>query len=125
MGNPHCTFFVEDVEAVDLIVFGALHEHHPLFPELTNVQVAQIIGPDHIRMRVWERGVGITLASGSSSCATAVAAARRGLTGRAVQIDLDGGTLRVDWREDGVWMTGPTMHVFSGTLTSEFLKGLA
>ncbi|PSL17905.1 diaminopimelate epimerase [Shimia abyssi] len=122
MGNPHCTFFVEDAEAVDLAAFGAALEHHPLYPERTNVQVAQIIGPDHIRMRVWERGVGITLASGSSSCATAVAAARRGLTGRKVRIDLDGGTLWIDWAEDGVWMTGPTMHVFSGVFTADFLE---
>ena len=75
-------------------------------------------------MRVWERGVGVTLASGSSSCATAVAAARRGLTGRTVRIDLDGGTLHIDWRDDGVWMTGGTMHVFSGTLTQNFLDSL-
>ena len=124
MGNPHCTFFVEDAEAVDLSDIGPRAEHDPLFPERTNVQVAQIVGPDHIRMRVWERGVGVTLASGSSSCATAVAAARRGLTGRAVRIDLDGGTLHVDWRDDGVWMTGPTMHVFSGTFTADFLESL-
>ncbi len=124
MGNPHCTFFVGDAESVDLLAFGAAHEHHPLYPERTNVQVASIIGPDHIRMRVWERGVGITLASGSSSCATAVAAARRGLTGRKVRVDLDGGTLWIDWRDDGVWMTGATMHVFDGVLTTDFLKGL-
>lgn len=124
MGNPHCTFFVDDAEAVALEEFGARYEHHPLYPERTNVQVAQVIGPDHIRMRVWERGVGITLASGSSSCATAVAAARRGLTGRKVQIELDGGTIWIDWRDDGVWMTGPTCHVFSGTLTPEFLRSL-
>ncbi|MGV6805799.1 MAG: diaminopimelate epimerase [Ruegeria sp.] len=124
MGNPHCTFFVEDAETIPLAEFGARFEHHPLYPQRTNVQVAQIIGPDHIRMRVWERGVGITLASGSSSCATAVAAARRGLTGRKVQIELDGGTIWIDWREDGVWMTGPTCHVFSGTLTPEFLESL-
>ncbi|SFE20316.1 diaminopimelate epimerase [Sulfitobacter brevis] len=124
MGNPHCTFFVDDVAVVALEAFGAEMEHHPLFPERTNVQVAQIIGPDHIRMRVWERGVGITLASGSSSCATAVAAARRGLTGRSVCIDLDGGSLQIDWREDGVWMTGPTMHVASGVLTPAFLASL-
>ncbi|SHK33940.1 diaminopimelate epimerase [Shimia gijangensis] len=124
MGNPHCTFFVEDAEVVELEAFGACHEHHPLYPERTNVQVAQIIGPDHIRMRVWERGVGITLASGSSSCATAVAAARRGLTGHKVQIDLDGGTLRINWAEDGVWMTGPTMHVFSGEFTRDFLESV-
>ncbi|GAB4550588.1 MAG: diaminopimelate epimerase [Ruegeria sp.] len=124
MGNPHCTFFVEDAEAIPLAEFGARYEHHPLFPQRTNVQVAQVIGPDHIRMRVWERGVGITLASGSSSCATAVAAARRGLTGRKVEIELDGGTIWIDWCEDGVWMTGPTCHVFSGTLTPEFLRTL-
>ncbi len=124
MGNPHCTFFVDDADAIDLNTFGPAHEHHPLYPERTNVQVAQIVGPDHIRMRVWERGVGVTLASGSSSCATAVAAARRGLTGRQVRIDLDGGTLHIDWAEDGVWMTGPTTHVFSGRLTPAFLEGL-
>jgi len=124
MGNPHCTFFVPDAMAINLPEFGASHEHHPLFPERTNVQVASLIGPDHIRMRVWERGVGVTLASGSSSCATTVAAARRGLTGRKVRIDLDGGTLHIDWREDGVWMTGATMHVFTATLTSTFLKAL-
>ena len=124
MGNPHCTFFVDDAEAVDLSDLGPRAEHDPLYPERTNVQVAQIVGPDHIRMRVWERGVGVTLASGSSSCATAVAAARRGLTGRAVRIDLDGGTLHIDWRDDGVWMTGPTMHVFSGTFTADFLESL-
>lgn len=114
MGNPHCTFFVDDAEAIDLAARGAEIEHHPLYPERTNVQFASLIGPDHIRMRVWERGVGVTLASGSSSCATAVAAARRGLTGRKVRIDLDGGTLQIDWRDDGVWMTGPTAHVFDG-----------
>ncbi|WP_093152106.1 diaminopimelate epimerase [Aliiruegeria lutimaris] len=124
MGNPHCTFFVDDVDAVDLAAFGAEHEHHRLFPERTNVQVAHVIGPDHLRMRVWERGTGITLASGSSSCATAVAAARRGLTGRSVRIELDGGTIFIDWREDGVHMTGPTAHVFNGTLTPAFLESL-
>jgi len=114
MGNPHCTFFVDDINAVDLAGRGAEMEHHPLFPERTNVQFVQVIGPDHLRMRVWERGVGVTLASGSSSCAVAVAAVRRGLTGRKVQIDLDGGTLHIDWRDDGVWMSGPTAHVFDG-----------
>jgi len=124
MGNPHCTFFVEDAEAVELDTRGPEIEHHPLFPERTNVQFASLIGPDHLRMRVWERGAGVTLASGSSSCAVAVAAARRGLTGRRVRITLDGGDIEIDWREDGVWMTGPTMHVFSGVLTGQFLRGL-
>ncbi len=113
MGNPHCTFFVEDVAALRLEDF-AQYEHHPLYPERTNVQIAQIIGRAHIRMRVWERGTGVTLASGSSSCAVAVAAARRGFTDRNVRITLDGGDLQVDWREDGVWMSGPTAYVFDG-----------
>lgn len=121
MGNPHCTFFVDDITKVDVPKTGAALEHHPLFPERTNVQVAQVVGTDHIRMKVWERGVGMTLASGSSSCAVAVAAVRRGLTGRNVRIDLDGGTIFVDWKEDGVWMTGPTRHVFTGRLMQEFL----
>lgn len=122
MGNPHCTFFVDDAEAIDLAARGAEMEHHPLFPERTNVQFASVIGADHLRMRVWERGVGVTLASGSSSCATAVAAARRGLTGRHVKIDLDGGQIQIDWRDDGVWMTGPTMHVFTAHLTHNFIE---
>ncbi|WP_299791217.1 diaminopimelate epimerase [uncultured Marivita sp.] len=122
MGNPHCTFFVGDAESVDLEIRGAEIEHHPLYPRRTNVQFASVIGKNHLRMRVWERGVGVTLASGSSSCATAVAAARRGLTDRTVAIDLDGGRIEIDWREDGVWMTGPTAHVFSGMFTRDWLE---
>ncbi len=124
MGNPHCTFFVKDAEEIDLEARGPEIEHHPFFPQRTNVQFAHLIGPDHLRMRVWERGAGVTLASGSSSCATAVAAARRGLTGRHVTITLDGGDIDIDWRDDGVWMTGPTAHVFSGHLTAAFLEAL-
>ncbi|SDY67391.1 diaminopimelate epimerase [Citreimonas salinaria] len=125
MGNPHCTFFVDDAEAVALDQFGRRYEHHPLFPQRTNVQVVSLLGSDHLRMRVWERGVGITQASGSSSCATAVAAVRRGLTGRRVRVTLDGGDLLIDWREDGVWMTGATCHVFDGTLTRAWLEAEA
>ena len=124
MGNPHCTFFVEDTEKINLEEMGPKFENHPLFPERTNVQFASIIARDQIRMRVWERGAGVTLASGSSSCATAVAANRKGLTEKKVQIELDGGILSVDWREDGVWMTGPTMQVFTGSFSEEFLKSL-
>lgn len=124
MGNPHCTFFVADADAVDLEARGAEMEHHPLFPERTNVQFAHLIAPNHLRMRVWERGVGVTLASGSSSCAVAVAAARKGLTGRKVAIELDGGRIDIDWRDDGVWMIGPTAHVFSGVLSPAFLDGI-
>lgn len=124
MGNPHCSFFVTDAETIDLATQGAMIENHPLFPERTNVQFCHLIGPDHLRMRVWERGVGITLASGSSSCAVVVAASRRGLTGRKARVTLDGGDIEIDWREDGVWMTGPTAHVFSGELTASFLQSL-
>ena len=124
MGNPHCTFFVEDADAVNLAQLGPRFEHNSLFPEHTNVQFAHVNGENRLRMRVWERGVGVTLASGSSSCATAVAAARLGLTGRTVEIQLDGGLIYIDWREDGVWMTGATMHVFDGVLTAKFLESL-
>ena len=122
MGNPHCTFFVKDADAIDMSLEAAPVEHHPLFPKRTNVQFVSIIGRNHLRMRVWERGVGVTLASGSSSCATLVAAYRRGITGKSAQINLDGGTMHVEWCDGGVWLTGPTMHVFSGSLTSEYLE---
>ena len=124
MGNPHCTFFVFDAEAVDLEALGPKIEKNSLFLKGTNVQVAHIISKNHLRMRVWERGVGVTLASGSSSCATAVAAFRLGLTGRSVKVELDGGSILVDWREDGVWLTGATQHVFSGVLAQQFLDDL-
>ena len=124
MGNPHCVFLVEDAEAVALETLGAQVEHDPLFPERTNVEFASLIGPDHLRMRVWERGTGVTLACGSGACAVAVAASQRGLTGRRVVMDLDGGTLIADWREDGVWLTGPVADVFTATLTPEFLSQL-
>lgn len=125
MGNPHCVFFVPDAGAVDLATEGAAVEHHPLFPQATNVEFASLAGPDRLRMRVWERGTGITLACGSGACAVAVAATLRGLTGRQVVLDLDGGQLEVDWRADGVWMAGPTARVFDGLLTPAFLSQCA
>ena len=121
MGNPHCVLFVPDAEAVDVAGLGPGYEHDPLYPQRTNVEFASLIGPDRLRMRVWERGAGITLACGSGACATAVAAHLRGLTGRRVTLDLDGGVLEIDWREDGVWMTGPVAHVFDGWLSAAFL----
>lgn len=124
MGNPHMVFFVADAEAEDVAERGAALEHHPLFPAATNVEFAHVTGPDRLRMRVWERGTGITLACGSGACATAVVSAQRGLTGRRVTLAADGGILRVDWREDGVWLSGPTAHVFDATLTSDFLATL-
>lgn len=121
MGNPHCVLFVDDADAVDVAGLGPAYEHDPLYPERTNVEFASVIGPDHLRMRVWERGTGITLACGSGACATAVAAHLRGLTGRQVRLTLDGGDLEIDWREDGVWMTGPVAHVFDGWLPPAFV----
>ncbi len=123
MGNPHCTFFVDDADAVDLEARGGEIERHPLFPERTNVQFCSLAGPDRIRTRVWERGVGVTPASGSSSCAAVVAAALRGLTGRRATVSLDGGELDIDWRDDGVWMAGPTAHVFDATLVTDAMPG--
>lgn len=124
MGNPHCVFFVPDAEAVPLTAEGPRYEHDQIFPARTNVEFASLLGPDHLRLRVWERGTGVTLACGSGACAVAVAAAMRGLTGRRVVMDLDGGQLLADWREDGVWLTGPVADVFTATLTPEFLAAL-
>ena len=107
MGNPHAVFFVPDAEAVDLATLGPLLEYDPLFPERANIEVAQVLAPDRIRMRVWERGTGITPACGTGACATLVAAARRGLTDRRATIVLDGGDLIVDWRvEDHLRLIG-------------------
>ncbi|TBN51705.1 diaminopimelate epimerase [Paracoccus sediminis] len=122
MGNPHVTFFVDDVAAIDLSTVGPAMEHHPLYPQRTNVEIVQVVSSKEIILRIWERGTGPTLASGSCSCAAAVAAARRGLTGRRVRVNVPGGVLMIDWRDDGVWMEGPTAHVFSGILTPEWLS---
>jgi len=117
MGNPHAVFFVPDAEAVDVAALGSRVEHDPLFPERTNVEFATVQGPDRIRMRVWERGVGITQACGSGACATLVAAARRGLTGRKATLVLDGGDLVIEWRDDDhVIMTGPAALSFAGEI---------
>ena len=125
MGNPHCVFFVPDAEAVALTVDGPRFETDPTFPQKTNVEFVSVLGPDHLRMRVWERGAGVTLACGSGACAVGVAAHLRGLTGRKLRLEVDGGTLEIDWRDDGVWMTGPVAHVFDGILTPEFLAAHA
>ena len=114
MGNPHMIFAVPDVEAIALEQVGPGLEHHPLFPEATNVEFCEVNDPKSVVMRVWERGAGRTLACGSGACAAAVALHRKGLTERRVTITLDGGPLMIDWRDDGVWMTGPVAHVFDG-----------
>ena len=112
MGNPHAVFFVADVAAVALESAGPTLEHNPLFPQKANISFAQILSPSGIRLRVWERGVGATLACGSAACATLVAAHRRGLAGREAAVELPGGELTIHWRaEDGhVLMTGPVVY---------------
>lgn len=121
IGNPHCVFVVDDLEPIDLPKLGAFYEHHALFPERTNVEFIKILDSQNIRMRVWERGGMITLACGSGACAAVVVAHRKGLTEREVTVHLDGGPLMISWRDDGVWMTGTTQLVFSGTLSPAFL----
>jgi diaminopimelate epimerase len=123
VGNPHCVLFVPDAQKAPVATLGPKIEILPLFPGRTNVEFAQILGPDRIRMRVWERGAGITQACGTGACATAVAAARLGLANRKVELVLDGGSLSIDWRDDDhVYMTGPTAMPFRGFVE---LKALA
>ena len=117
MGNPHATFFVPDIAAVDIERIGPSLEHDPLFPERANIGFVQVLAPDRIRLRVWERGAGLTLACGSGACAALVNAHRRGLTGRRAAVIADGGELDIAWREDGhVLMTGPVATSFRGEL---------
>ena len=122
MGNPHATFFVPDAEAIDVAALGPTLERHAMFPERANIGIASVAGKDRLRFRVWERGVGITIACGTGACAAAVAAARRGLTGRRVTVVPDGGPLEIEWRADGhVLMTGPAAVSFTGTLDPSLL----
>ena len=116
VGNPHCIFFVDDVEAHDLARFGPLLEHHQLFPERANISLAQVRSREHIVVRTWERGAGLTRACGSAACAAAVAAARLRRTGRKVTVTLPGGDLMIEWRErdDHVLMTGPVAYEYEG-----------
>ncbi|MBI1197825.1 MAG: diaminopimelate epimerase [Phenylobacterium sp.] len=117
MGNPHVVFFVDDIDAAPVAEAGPAVERHPLFPAHVNVGFAQVKGPDRIRLRVWERGAGLTKACGTGACAALVAAARRELTGRHATLELDGGELFVEWRDDGhVIMTGPAAVDFAGHL---------
>jgi diaminopimelate epimerase len=117
MGNPHVVFFVKDVATAPVTQVGPMIEHHRLFPQRTNVGFAEIVSPDRIRLRVWERGVGETRACGTGACAALVAAARRGLIGRKATVELTGGELEIEWRNDGqVMMTGPIEVEFTGAL---------
>jgi diaminopimelate epimerase len=123
IGNPHAVFFVDDAAAIDLAGLGPSLEHDPVFPERANIGVAEVVGPDRLRVRVWERGVGLTRACGTGACAAAAAAHRRGLTGRKVEVRLDGGPLALEWREDGhMVMTGPVATSFTGVFAPSLLS---
>ena len=124
VGNPHCLFFVDDVAAHDLARLGPTLEHHALFPERANISLVQVLAPEAIKVRTWERGAGLTRACGTAACAAAVASARRGLTGRKVEVTLPGGDLLIEWREaDGhILMTGPHALDYEGTLPSELFQ---
>lgn len=121
MGNPHLVIFVDDITSVDLPVIGPKLENHPLFPGRVNVEFAQVLSKNKIRMRVWERGSGITLACGTGACATAVAAITSGKTERITDVIMDGGTLTIEWNEDNnhVMMTGPATKVYSGIVETQ------
>jgi diaminopimelate epimerase len=123
MGNPHATFFVDDAEAIPLRELGPKLEHDRFFPERANVGVAQLTGEGRLRLRVWERGAGLTLACGSGACAAVVAASRRGLVPRKADVTLDGGTLAIEWLRDGhVMMTGGVALAFRGELDGSLLS---
>ena len=122
MGNPHATFFVPDLEALPINDIGPRLEHDPIFPARANIGFVQVISPDHLRLVVWERGAGLTLACGSGACAAMVNAHRRGLTGRAARISMPGGDLLMEWRADGhVLMTGPVATAFTGQVDPKAL----
>jgi diaminopimelate epimerase len=127
MGNPHAIFWVKDAQAYDLAAIGPRFEHDPAFPERANISFAQVTSPEHISLRVWERGAGATRACGSAACATVVAAARKGLTGRKAVVALPGGDLVIEWREgdDHVLMTGPTELEHEGILSPALFSEVA
>ena len=127
MGNPHAIFWVEDVETYDLSKIGPLLEVDPIFPEKANISLANVVARDHIVLKVWERGVGLTRACGSAACAAVVAAARKNLTDRKARVTLPGGDLLIDWREtdDHVIMTGPVELEFEGEFAPELFEGVA
>jgi diaminopimelate epimerase len=123
MGNPHANFFVPDLDALPISEIGPRLERDPIFPDRANIGFVQVMSPDHLRLVVWERGAGLTLACGSGACAAMVNAHRRGLTGRKARISMPGGDLFMEWRQDGhVLMTGPVATAFTGQVDP---KGLA
>jgi len=126
MGNPHATFFIDDADAVPISVLGPELEVDPMFPERANIGIAQMLAPDRMRLRVWERGAGLTPACGTGACAAVVNASRRGLANRRMVVEMDGGELLIDWREDTghVFMTGPAETSFAGVIAPDLLAGL-
>jgi diaminopimelate epimerase len=122
MGNPHATFFVDDLAAIPIAELGPKLEHDRFFPERANIGVAQLVGEGKLRLRVWERGAGLTRACGSGACAAVVAASRRGLVDRRAEVQVDGGTLTLEWlRDDHVLMTGGIAIAFRGELDASLL----
>lgn len=125
IGNPHCVVFVEDLGSIDIGRLGPAIENHPLFPRRTNVQFAKVLSKDEVEVEIWERGVGETLASGSSACAVASAALKNGLVDNRVTVKMKGGSLLVEVKDDwAVWMSGPASEVYEGKLSDEFLEEL-
>jgi diaminopimelate epimerase len=125
MGNPHCTYFVDDLTAIDIAKIGRAIETNPLFPLRTNVHFVQIIDRKHIRLRIWERGGGIALGSGSCSCGAVANGIRRGLLDDCVEVECDGGKVTVQWDGVGtVFLTGPVERIFSGIYTDALLHAL-
>jgi diaminopimelate epimerase len=126
MGNPHAVFWVDDVQAYDLGRIGPMLENHPIFPERANISLAQVVGPEHMVLRVWERGAGLTKACGSAACAALVAAARKKLTGRKATVTLPRGDLLIEWRaDDHVLMTGPVEFECEGVFAPALFAGAA
>lgn len=125
VGNPHCVVFTEDLGSVDFYALGPALERHPLFPQRTNVQFAQVLSSDRVRIRIWERGAGETMASGTSASAVAAACVRHGLTGRRVAVEMDGGVLGIEVGEGyALRMTGPASEVYAGEMSGEFVGTL-
>lgn len=120
VGNPHAIFFVPEADAVALDRLGPMIEHDPIFPERVNVNIASLAGTDHLKLRVWERGAGLTRACGTGACATAVAAIRRGLVASPVRVTLPGGDLVITWHPGGtILMSGPATESYRGTFVWE------
>ncbi len=126
MGNPHCVSFIDDLDDFQLEKYGPLIENHPSFPNRVNAEFARVVGSNHLRMRIWERGAGITLASGTGSCAVAIAGMINGLVGRRVTVSLPGGDLELEWEEatNRVFMTGPAEYAFTGEIDPALLDDL-